>query len=176
MKRLRRSVVLAVSLLFSASSTGSAPQSAGAEAPPSPPEALILERLQGLWEGEGTWLGAKGRSKLTITPVLEGRFTRLEYRVERASAEPALRFAGDAYYAVASGRLSGTWFDSQGNVYPLQARAQEGALVVEWGAAGEPRGRTTYRRVDAVQLDVIDEIKGKDGDFRESARIRYQRR
>ena len=85
---------------------------AGPEALPSPPEALILERLQGLWEGEGTWLGAKGRGRLAITPVLEGRFTRLEYRVERTAGEAALRFAGDAYYAVNGGRLSGTPHDT----------------------------------------------------------------
>jgi hypothetical protein len=149
---------------------------AGPEALPSPPEALILERLQGLWEGEGTWLGAKGRGRLAITPVLEGRFTRLEYRVERTAGEAALRFAGDAYYAVSGGRLSGTWFDSEGNVHALQARASDGALEVDWGPPGEPRGRSTYRRLDAVQLEVVDEAKAKDGSFREFARMRYQRK
>lgn len=169
------SVLLAAALLLGSSSAGS-PQAPAAEPAPSPPDALILERLQGLWEGEGNWIGGKGRAKLAITPVLEGRFTRLEYRVERVGEEPVLRFAGDAYYAVANGRLTGTWFDSQGNVYSIQTRAEEGALVVEWGPAGETKGRTTYRRVDAVHLDVVDEVRGKDGAYREFARIGLQRR
>lgn len=173
MKRLRW---LACVALLAASRAAAIQAAAGADGLPLPPEALILERMQGLWEGEGTWLGAKGRGRLAITAVLEGRFTRLEYRVEGVGVEPVLRFAGDAYYAVSGGRLSGTWFDSQGNIHPLQARAADGALVVDWGPLGEPKGRTTYRRVDAVQLDVVDEAKGKDGSFREFARLRYQRR
>ena len=70
--------------------------------------------------------------------------------MERSAGEAALRFAGDAYYAVNGGRLSGTWFDSEGNVHALQARATDGAL------------------------EVVDEAKG--GSFRELARMRYQRK
>src|SRR5262245_24635456 len=165
----------ALAVLVAAGPASSALQT-GAEGGPSPPEALILERRQGLWEGDGSCLCTKGRGTLAITPVLEGRFTRLEYRLERRGSEPALRFAGDAYYAVANGRLSGTWFDSQGNVYALETRAQDGALVFEWGPVGNPKGRTTLKRIDAVQLDVIEEARGSDGVYRESARIRFQRR
>jgi len=70
--------------------------------------------------------------------------------------------------------VKGTWFDSQASVHPLEIRVEAMGLVVSWPAA-EPRGRTTYRLLDDGALEILDEVRGKDGAFREFGRMRYRR-
>jgi hypothetical protein len=137
------------------------------------PDTGALARLEGRWTGAGTWLGKPASARASWTPALAGRFVRLEYRVTR-DGESKPVFEGDAYYSHGPDGLSGTWFDSQGSVHTLKVVSEKDALVVSWPAA-EPRGRTCYRLLEDGALEITDEAKGKDGAWREFARMRYSR-
>lgn len=144
---------------------------AAAEPVPTSP----LAKLAGSWVGEGQWMGAPARATLAWDSVLNGRFTRLAYQITK-TADPAVAFEGHAYYAAdADGRVTATWFDSQGAVYALEVDATADTLTAVWGPAGAPRGRTTYRLMAEDRLEVVDEIKTKDGAWKEFARIGYER-
>ncbi len=153
------------SKLFRGPMTSASPQLAS--------EPTFLSRLEGRWEGAGVWVGKPATGKASWTRVLIGRFVRLEYRVTPEGA-PSPAFEGDAYYSEGPDGVKGTWFDSQGSVHPLEIRVEPAALVASWPAA-EPRGRTTYRLLEDGSLEIFDEIRGKDGGFREFGRVRYRR-
>ncbi len=92
-------------------------------------------------------------------------------------AEPPLpRFEGLAlYWPLAEGGLSGRWFDSQGATHILDAALEQNALIAEWGDGTTARGRSTYRLVEPAVMGVSDEIKRKDGTWREFGRYRLTR-
>ncbi|MGH7338024.1 MAG: hypothetical protein ACREI7_10620, partial [Myxococcota bacterium] len=92
-------------------------------------------------------------------------------------AEPASqRFEGLALYwaGASAGRLNGRWFDSQGATHLLDAVLEPQALIAEWGDGTTPRGRSTYRLLSANAMEVIDEIRRKDGTWREFGRFRLE--
>jgi hypothetical protein len=137
-----------------------------AEAPP-------LQRFAGSWSGHGSWLGKPATASADWQAVLGGRFLRLEYRVTpEGAAAPA--FEGAAYWPLPSGS-SGTWFDSQGNVHPLALEATADAVNVTWGPPDEPRGRTLYRLLGAGRLQIVDEVRAKEG-WREFANMTYEKK
>lgn len=137
-------------------------------------EAPLLSRFAGTWSGRGTWLGKPASAAATWQPVLGGRFLRLEYRVTPEGAAGTV-FEGDAYWPLPSG-ASGTWFDSQGNVHPLVLEPQSDAVSVVWGPPAEPRGRTLYRLTANGGLEIVDEVRAKDGAWRVFAQMAYERK
>ena len=49
-------------------------------------------------------------------------------------------------------------------------------MIAEWGDGTAPRGRSTYRLIGANAMEVIDEIRRKDGSWSEFGRFRLERR
>ena len=143
------------------------------EAVPTPP----LEQWLGEWRGTGTTNAASARLNLKWERALGGRFVRLTL-LNEIGAEPASqRFEGLALYwpGASAGRLNGRWFDSQGATHLLDAVLEPGALIAEWGDGTTPRGRSTYRLLSPNAMEVIDEIRRKDGTWREFGRFRLER-
>jgi hypothetical protein len=107
---------------------------------------------------------------------LNGRFLRLTFRNEMGTAPKMNVFEGHAYYQPAGARYRGMWFDNSGMQRPLDATREGDALVSQWGTAETEQGETTYRlRADGT-MEVIDRVKGKDGNWREFGRATYTRR
>jgi hypothetical protein len=163
--KMRGAAIAAVLLTF----TSALPAQ---EATPSQP----LEQWLGEWHGTGTTSGAPAKLTLKWERALEGRFVRLTLLNEIGAEPTRQRFEGLAmYWPGADGRMNGRWFDSQGVMHVLDGTLQPDALIAEWGDGTTPRGRSTYRLLGSDAMEVIDEIRRKDGTWREFGRFRLER-
>jgi hypothetical protein len=133
----------------------------------------FLSRLQGAWNGEGTAFGSKATVQQKWEWTLNDKFLRLSLKYETKAADGKTQvFEGHGYYkAKGEGKYEGQWFDSQGNQYPINATLEGDALIALWGIPGRVEGKSTYRLVEAKQLEAIDAIKQKDGGWREFSRF-----
>jgi hypothetical protein len=92
------------------------------------------------------------------------------------NAMPKRRFEGQAFYrALGAGRYRGWWFDSSGMMRPIEAALAGDALVAAWGTPETEVGETTYRLTGSGSMEIIDRVRGKDGQWREFGRTRLQR-
>lgn len=142
-----------------------------------PPPDPMLTFMTGRWAGTGTILGQPARVELEWTGVLDGRFARLTWVSHIGTAPKTQRFEGHAYYRRSPlPPYRATWFDSSGMVRPITAafdRPSENAspaLVAHWGTPETEQGETTYRRVSDQELEVVDRVLGKNGEWREFGR------
>lgn len=144
----------------------------GQEAAPAQP----LEQWLGEWHGAGTTSGAPAKLTLRWERALGGHFVRLTLLNEIGAEPTPQRFEGLAmYWPGEAGRMNGRWFDSQGVMHVLEGALEPDALIAEWGDGTTARGRSTYRLLSADAMEVIDEIRRKDGTWREFARFRLER-
>ena len=146
-----------------------------------PPDALITF-MTGRWEGAGSILGQPARVELEWAPVLGDRFARLTWVSHIGAAPKSQRFEGHAYYQRTAGTMyRATWFDSSGMVRPITAAVHgpsggpTSALVASWGTGDTEQGETTYRRVSDQELEVVDRVLGKNGEWREFGRSTLRR-
>jgi hypothetical protein len=132
----------------------------------------FLTRLAGEWSGEGMVLQARAEVRLTWAWALDGQFMQLAF----VNAMPKRRFEGQAFYrALGAGRYRGWWFDSSGMMRPIEAALAGDALVAAWGTPETEVGETTYRLTGSGSMEIIDRVRGKDGQWREFGRTRLQR-
>ena len=139
----------------------------------APSPDAIHDLLAGRWAGSGTILGQPSRVELAVERVLDGRFTRLTWVSHIGPAPKTQRFEGHAYYRGTGfdGGSEGTWFDSGGMVRPLRATRVGGdAVVTSWGTSDTEQGETTYRRTAADALEIVDRVRGRNGEWREFGR------
>ena len=146
-------------------------------APVAGPDAEIFSRLQGAWTGSGTFSGAPATVDLTWDSVLGGRFQRLTVGIEFTPVgAPTRKFGGHGYYDASRGdRVSGHWFDTAGNSYPLTGLIGAGVLEVQWGPAEPFRGRSTYRLGADGTLSVTDAMRKEDGTFKDFSSLVLKR-
>lgn len=166
----RAPIVLAVLSL-------AAPLAAQSTPPPPAPDP-IYGLFAGRWEGTGTILGQAARVELTVERALDDRFTRLLWVSHIGPPPKTQRFEGHAYYSRLhpAGQYTATWFDSSGAVRPIRGGpAGADAVVALWGTAATEQGETTYRRVSADAIEVVDRVLGKNGEWREFGRSSLRR-
>jgi hypothetical protein len=138
--------------------------------------APFLEQWLGDWRGPGTNNAAAAQLHLNWERTLGGRFVRLTLVNDIGAQPPLQRFEGLAmYWESTPNRLNGRWFDSQGSAHVLEGVLEANALVSEWGDGSSARGRSTYRLMAADIMEVVDEIKRKEGTWREFGRYRLTR-
>lgn len=149
----------AVSLLLCLLSLGTSPVASASPVPE------VIEHLIGSWEGEGELFGRPARFSMSWSWTLEQQFVELRFEnrlvQEDGSAQKVLE-AVALYRVTDDGALSGTWFDSRGQVVELSAAATADALSTHWTADTE-EGRTTYRVIDADTVEVEDHVLGEEG-------------
>jgi hypothetical protein len=138
----------------------------------APAQTPAVDRLVGRWSGAGTVNGQTVRAEAQFERVLQGRFTRLQYRFV---APNQTTFEGHGYYTCAGTSCRGQWFDSQGSLHVLSGTLTENALTAEWGDGTTPRGRTEYKLTSATTLTVTDWIRTTAGEWREFGRVEYRR-
>jgi hypothetical protein len=171
--RTLTSVAIAVvaTLIGSAAATAQGPQ-----APPLTAQDALVAKLVGRWDGTGTILGQPSRVQMEWTPVLGGRFVKLTFESHIGAPPKARRFEGHAYYRTAGeGKLVATWFDSSGQVRPIDAVRAADAIVSTWGTPETEVGETTYRLVADDRMELVDRVRGKDGSWREFGRSQLTR-
>ena len=125
----------------------------------------LLVRLLGDWQAQGEAFGRPAHSFMTWTSHLDGRFMRLDYRIEMArDTDTRSEFQGVAYYDTDStGPFDAFWADSSGDLHPIAATRDGDALVAHWGLDGHKQGRTRYELLDADRIEVTDWIKTPEG-------------
>ncbi len=164
----RLALVLAILALVWVQSCGTA----GATQPTAEP---VLARWLGTWQGSGTNSGVDADLTLRFERILGGRFVRLT--LSNQIGPPATReeFEGLALYWPEAGQLRGSWFDSHGAVFALEAKVLGDTLLAIWHNEQEPRGRSSYRLVQPAMMEVIDSVRAPDGSWREFARYQLKR-
>lgn len=146
------------------------------EAAPQPAPEQILARWLGTWQGSGTNSGVDAELTLRFEPALGGRFIRLTLSSQIGPPTTREEFQGLAlYWPEAAGQLRGSWFDSHGTVYALEAKVFGDTLLAIWHEEQQPRGRSSYRLVQPAVLEVIDSVHAPDGSWREFARYQLKR-
>lgn len=128
-------------------------------------DAPITETFIGTWVSEGDAFGAPAHSRMVWSSALEGAFTRLEYRIEMnpEAARPSV-FAGAAYYKRdGDGGYRAFWADSNGDLHPIIAVREGGALQANWGVAGAKQGRTRYELIAEDKMRVTDWLLTDEG-------------
>ena len=131
----------------------------------------FLSRLAGTWRGEGRVLEQPARVELTWAWTLGNRFLRLTFVNDMGPEGKTRRFEGHAYYrALGDGRYAATWFDNSGMTRPITSRRDGDAMVSEWGTPETEVGETTYRLLGADRMEIVDRVKGKDGQWRDFGR------
>ena len=138
-----------------------------------PQRDSFLKSVDGVWQGEGTTLGMKAHLWMQWEWVLGNKFLRLNVKNEMTTPKGQVQtFEGHAYYrSSGAGKFEATWFDSRGLTFPIKAAADAKALVADWGSPETEQGRSTYRILESGKLEVIDEVRQKDGTFREFGRF-----
>ena len=148
-----------VSLLLCIASLGAGPAISAS------PATEVIERLIGSWEGEGKLFGRPARFSMSWSWTLGQQFVELRFEnrlVQEDGTEQKVLEAVALYRVTDDGTLSGTWFDSRGQVVELNAAATADTLSTHWTADTE-EGRTTYRVIDADTVEVEDHVLGEEG-------------
>jgi hypothetical protein len=123
-----------------------------AQADAGPAEDL-LARFAGDWEASEVGMSGATGAAMTWAPLLGGKFSRVDYRIEFADSN----FTGQGYYRAAQGgTLEGFWVDSNGDLHPLHATVEDMAVRTNWGRVGGRQGRTEYRLMDDDRMQVRD--------------------
>jgi hypothetical protein len=137
----------------------------------------LLARLAGQWTGTGTVLNQPSKIEMAWTWELGGRFLKLTFRNEMGTAPKVTVFEGHAYYrGIADGQYRGMWFDNSGMFRPLEARRDGDALISKWGTADTEEGETAYRLLPDGTMEVVDRVKGKDGNWRHFGQSTFTKR
>lgn len=138
----------------------------------------FLSRLEGSWQGDGKAFGMAANMQLKWEWVLNKKFLRLSLKNEMSTPNGQKQvFEGQAYYqAAGADKYEAQWFDSRGVTFPIKAHLEGDALVAMWGSPDKEEGKSVYRLVDASTLEVIDNVKQKDGTWREFGRATLTRR
>ena len=139
-------------------------------------EIASLSDLKGDWTSTDPAFGAPAASSLSWTPVLNGKFYRLDYQINRAGDDGNVPiFQGVAFYREKEdGTLEAFWADSGGDLLPINADSDGTALIANWGTDGSKQGTTRYELTTDGTLMVTDKIL-MDGDWREFNRSTFHR-
>ena len=124
-----------------------------------------LHDLLGAWRSDSLAFGLPAESTMQWTPVLDGRFVRLQHRIEmRAEDGSSSVFKGVAHYRDnGEDGAHAYWADSSGDLHPIRVAREKSALVAHWGVAGAKQGRTRYELLDADRVRVTDWLLTDDG-------------
>lgn len=127
-------------------------------------EPTIFDRLQGEWTAQGSAFGGDVVASMTWSPVLDGKFHRIEYRMEITRDGAVQVFEGTGHYRAPSGaETRGYWADTNADLHPIAAKVDADAIVTHWGVAGEKQGRTEYRLTADGAVSVTDWILTGEG-------------
>jgi len=133
----------------------------------------LLARFAGEWSGQGTVLQTRADVRLTWAWALDGQFLELTF----VNTMGKRRFEGHAFYrALGNGRYRGWWFDNSGMMRPIEAVRDGDAIVATWGTPDTEVGETTYRLQPEDGMEIVDRVRGKDGQWRDFGRVLVKRR
>ena len=142
-------------------------------------EAAVVAALIGEWSGSGAVTGRSAAVTMVWSREPGAAFLHLRFRntMAASSSRPAEVFEARGYYVVRPGAPStGTWVDSRGVIFPLTFAATADTLTADWGAGNTERGRTVYRVRDGGILEVIDYVRGADGQYKEFGRTLLEKK
>jgi len=141
------------------------------------PETGFFAQIAGNWQGSGEVRGMASVQQMSWQPVLDGSFLRLTFDNRMTGTDgKEWRFQAHGYYRIRDdGTITGLWFDSRGVSFMLSGAIDGGGtMTILWGTDDTERGRSSYR-LAAGELEVTDEVLGRDGEWRVFGRTRLTR-
>lgn len=138
----------------------------------------LEKRLLGTWSAKGQAFGMPADVTMKWEPDMQNKFLLLSYRMDmRDTAGRVQTFEGKAYYKASTeaGKFTATWFDSGGEVHPIEANYDGESLTALWGTPTTKMGKTVYRFVDDNTIEITDFIQRKDGEWRQFNRNTVRR-
>jgi hypothetical protein len=137
----------------------------------------FLSKLEGVWEGKGTAMGAVSDVTMKWEKTLADKFYKISYKMQMSFNARSQLFEGMGLYKpVKEGGYEGTWFDSGGEMHPLKSTYDGKILTTYWGKPGEKYGKTEYEVLDDNTVEVRDAIQNKDGSWRPFAKSTLSRK
>ncbi len=157
-------VIAAIAIVAGAGSQPAFAQTNNDEKVHADATAAMLDRVSGRWVAQGNSFGAKAISELDWTKELNGKFYRIDYRIQ-AAEKGRIIFVGVGHYrATKTGATSGYWADSGGELHPLSVRFADDRIETIWGRTGGKIGRTHYAlEADDTFLRVTDWLLTPEG-------------
>jgi hypothetical protein len=118
------------------------------------PGPAFPDKILGEWAGTGSLFGKQASFSMTWKAPLGGHFLSLEFH-NSYTASPGVDSSMDAqaYYHLKTGR--GYWFDSRGQVLPLQFEINGDTMTVFWGDEATEKGKTLYT-ISPSGVEVLD--------------------
>ena len=133
---------------------------------------IIPESFLGEWSGEGTLMGQPANFEMKWESVLDQQFIRLTFQ---NSIPDQFSFSGHAYYHIESdSTATGTWFDTRGYIFPIDAILSQNSIISSWGTAEIEQGRTDYIVQSDGTIRVTDYVL-KDNVFQKFGEAIYRR-
>ena len=113
----------------------------------------FFAQIAGEWQGTGEVRGMASVQQMSWQPVLDGSFLRLTFDNRMTGADgKKWRFQAHGYYRI----------------------RDDGTMTILWGTDDTERGRSSYR-LAAGELEVTDEVFGREGEWRVFGRTRFTR-
>ena len=123
------------------------------------------------WVGKGTIMKTPTEFKMNWSKTLDNQFLRLDFQNQMNTKNEKVIFSATAFYKVkCDSIISGTWFDSQGNMYTLTGEFSNKKLTVNWGTLEKQVGKTVYEINIKGKIEVNDYVinNGKEVQFGEA--------
>ncbi len=131
-------------------------------------------QLEGKWNGEGNLFGAPAAFQMSWKKVLNDRFVQLDFKNSFNRNDRSYEMTARGMYQAVQDSVSGTWFDSRGQMLPLKGKVEDDSLVVFWGDVTTERGKTVYT-LQAADSVVVQDYVMKDGSYQLFGEATYSR-
>ncbi len=124
-------------------------------------EPTLPSSFYGQWQSDGDAFGQTALSLMTWTVDLNGRFSRLDYKIKmNQGTNKETAFIGVAYYKPGENNMfTAFWADNTGDLHPIKATLDGHTLWSIWGVEGKKLGRTRYEIIAPEVMQVTDWIK-----------------
>lgn len=132
--------------------------------------AAFLSKLEGVWLGKGTAMGAASDVTMEWSKILGDKFYKINYKMQISNNGSNQVFEGMGLYRYQKEEgYDGTWFDNGGEMHHIKSSDDGKTLISYWGEPGKKYGKTEYELIDKKTIQVRDAIQNKNGDWRQFA-------
>jgi len=123
--------------------------------------AAFADQIRGNWKGQGLLFSSPAQFEMSWTKVLGERFVQMDFVNSFERDGKQYEMQAQAMYQFKEGKISGTWFDSRGQILPLNATLKNNTLTTLWGDETTERGKTVYQLTESGQMIVEDFVLQK---------------
>ena len=131
--------------------------------------------IEGEWKGTGNLFGASASFEMSWSNELNANFVKLEFKNSFERSGQTYEMTALAMYKVSGESISGTWFDSRGQVLPLKSELIGDVLTTYWGDEKTEKGKTTYS-LESMEMIVVQDFVMKEGEYQLFGQASYDKK